>query len=189
MSEDPSIVIDPSPKKNYNWVWFFLFLVVGTAAAVTTMIVYNLNQQLTQEQLSAAWELWKEKGPKNYDLVYSKKLTGNEKPERLFIKVRNGFVEDAKYLDEATPTEKQFGLPPKVRRPAEHSWHHLDISGMFGDIQKFMDEDQKKEGRKPFVRAIFHADDGHIQWYVRRVMGSRERVEIIVEKFTPLSDS
>jgi len=58
--------------KNRGWIWFFVVLTLLGVAAVGINLAYNLREQITPEQVQAARQLWEEKGPKNYDLVYTK---------------------------------------------------------------------------------------------------------------------
>lgn len=177
MAASPSTPPPAAPRRNRNWIWYFLVLILLCAAAISTMIIYNLSQQLTPEQLEQARAKWQEFGPKNYELRYTKKIGASPTPDRYLIKVANGFVEEANMLDSSTGLE----IPIDSAK-----YEHLSMKALLRDIARFMEIDHEPKARRTFTRAIFHPQDGHLQWYVRRVMGTQQRVEIVVEKFRPL---
>jgi len=156
----------PAPQRNRRWIWYFAILVVLTLAATGVLIVYNLGQQLKPEQLEAARQLWKEKGPKDYTLVFKKKINEADESEQFLIKVRGGHVVEG-YLN---------------GKPIPEAMHHYSMDKLFSHLERFMEMTQEKGSRRTYLRAIFDPNTGAILWYVRRVMGSRERVEITVEK-------
>jgi hypothetical protein len=166
----------PPPRRNRGWLWFFLVLFVLTAAASTTLIVYNLKQQLKAEDLEAAWELWKKKGPASYELVYTVDMNENARPETYVVRVRDKKTESVvrKMADKDEPLERRL-----------YSYYGMDQ--LFGNISDFMRQDSQPAKPRTYTRAVFDPEDGHIWWYVRRVMGSRERVEIKVLALKPLS--
>ena len=79
-------------KQSRTWVWYFAILAGLSIAATTTMIVYNLKQQLTPEQLQAAVARWNERGPANYDMEYTKQTAAAESLETYAVEVRGGKV-------------------------------------------------------------------------------------------------
>lgn len=156
-----------TPPPNRRWLWYFATLVVLTAVSITTMIVYNLKQQLKPGQLAAAQAVWKQKGPRDYDLTYTKKVG---EPETYTVRVRNGAVVGA----------ERNGQPLEERQ-----LHYHSMNALFADVERFLEMDAEPGRPKTFTIARFDPDDGHLRHYIRRVMGSTERAEITVEKFTP----
>jgi hypothetical protein len=53
-------------------------------------------------------------------------------------------------------------------------------------MEGYMRMDTKPDARKVYVTATFEVETGAMRRYVRRVMGSTERVEILVKEFTPI---
>lgn len=150
---------------NRNWIWYFVILVVLTTASITTLIVFNLGQQLKPAQLAAAADLWKQRGPRDYDMAYTKKVG---EIETYVVEVRKGIVVSA----------ERNGKPVEERQLRYHS-----MNALFSDIERFQELDAEPGRPKTFTIATFDADDGHIKHYIRRVMGSTERQEITVEAF------
>jgi hypothetical protein len=59
------------------------------------------------------------------------------------------------------------------------------MEGLFDFVERLMKIDSEPGSPKTYVPAIF--DDqktGGLRWYVRRVMGGRQRVEITVDTFS-----
>jgi hypothetical protein len=54
---------------------------------------------------------------------------------------------------------------------------------LMDDIERFLDLDSGKDKPRTFVRAFFNAKTGALQRYVRRVMGTQQRLEIVVDSF------
>lgn len=158
-------------RRNLAWVGYFVVLGVLCAAAVATIWIYNLRQQLTPQELDAAEALWKENGPKDYELRYVKVLGANESSDRVFVRVRAGVVEYFTLNDD-----------PKVD---QEKGQFYTVDAMFRDLRAFLDEDAKA-GRMSFLRALFDPKDGHPLWFVRRVPGTRERVEVQVKELKRL---
>jgi hypothetical protein len=156
-------------KKSRRWIWYFALLFALALVATVVLVVYNLRQQLKPEQLAAARALWKERGPANYTMSYTTRV--NEEPaDRYWAKVQGGTVVDAKYNGQSEPPERRA---------------YRSMDGLFDFVEKFMQMDTEPGRPKTYVRAIF--DDqktGGLRWYVRRVMGSRQRVEITVDAFS-----
>lgn len=150
------------PKRNRGWIWYFVILIVLTIASITVMIVYNLGQQLKPEQLATARALWAEKGPADYDMEYTQ--IGNA-PGTYKVQVRDGEVVSAT-LDGRALEPRQYG--------------YYDMRGLFNSIDGFLEHDSKPGQPRTFTKAVFAADDGHVIRYIRRAMGSSERLEINV---------
>jgi hypothetical protein len=168
-------------RKSRTWVWYFVILVVLSLAATTTMIVYNLRQQLTPAQLEAARAHWNDHGPADYDMEYTKQTTTADSLETYAVQVRGGKVVKV----EVTP-----GLPGKETRwqPIEERLYpYHSVPALFGFMYEFLAQDRRPGRPRAFVRAVFAPDDGHPMRYVRSVSGAtRERVEIVVTKFEPV---
>ena len=153
-----------------RWAWYFGVLLVLGVVAVTVPLVYNLKAQLTPEQLAAARALWKENGPTDYELLYQERIdTGPVETFRVEVRGdkvsvwrREGGKE--KNLEELTPSQRQAYTVP----------------GMFERMERFLEED-RAAARRNYVTAAFDAKDGHPVRYVRRVSGTQERLEWVVE--------
>jgi hypothetical protein len=163
------------PKKNRTWVWYFVILAGLSLAATTTMIVYNLRQQLTPEQLEAARQRWLQHGPASYDMEYTKITTTTETYR---VEVRDTKVVKV----EMTP-----GLPgndAKWQPIEERLYPYHSVPALFGFMNDFLARDRMPGRPRAFVRANFDSNDGHLMRYVRSVSGTTpQRVEIVVTKF------
>lgn len=156
----------PAPKRNRGWLWYFLILVVLTLAATIGLAVYNYLNQLRPEQFEAAREQWAKHKHEDYTLVYQIK-NKDDHVDQYHVKVRQGKAVEATFNGLAEPTDRL---------------HHYGMERLFVYLEQFMDIDQKKGSPRVFCRAIFDQDTGGLLWYVRRVMGGQERVEITVTK-------
>lgn len=161
------------PRRSRTWIWYFLILVALTALSLTILIWYNLGKQLKPEQLEKARALWKEKGPRDYDLDYTKILETPEsgtETERFAVKVRSG----------------QVILAERNGQPLEkHQYIYYDMSGLFMDVDGFLQEAAKSGSPRTYLVATFDASDGHLLQLVRRVMGTGRRLQINVT-LTPM---
>lgn len=153
--------------RNRGWIWYFVLLAVLTTAATASLIVYNLRQQLQPEQLVEARKLWKEKGPSDYRLDYTVQKGTDAGKDRYSVLVRGGKVVAASVNGQEEPAER---------------FRYYGIPALFDFMEDFLEIDTKK-GKKNYSRALFATDDGHPLWYVRRVMGTSERVEIHMDDF------
>ncbi|MFL5241517.1 MAG: DUF6174 domain-containing protein [Gemmataceae bacterium] len=161
------------PFRKSGWIWFFLFLAVTGSLAIAIPLVYNVQQQLRPEQLSAARRLWQEKAPANYDLEYQVRrqfATDSEDHlpdlERFRLEVRGGEIISIKKDGEPLP-------------PSEGSHHSVDA--LFDLMERNLEMDDKSQGPRNFAHAQFDKSDGHPTVYVHRVMGSRQRLQIIIQ--------
>src|SRR5262245_59451196 len=80
------------PRRPLRWVGFFAVLAVLAGAGVTLPIVYNLGLQLRPEQLEAARQTWRERGPADYDLTFTITYDREKLGERHIVLVRGGKV-------------------------------------------------------------------------------------------------
>jgi hypothetical protein len=153
----------PARRRSPNWLWFFGVLVVLAVAWISGLYYFTRQQQLKPEQLTAAETLWKEKGPRSYDLDYSQK---GSNPGEFQVQVRDGKVVAASRNGQAL--EKRL-------------FPYYDMPALFGYIETFLEQDAQPGRPRTYTTARFDRDDGHLLRYVRRVMGSQEQVEITVQ--------
>lgn len=151
-------------RRNRGWIWFFVTVFTLAIGAGVTLIVYNIKQQLKPEDLQAAWELWKKKGPADYDVVYEV-LRPEQPPEIFVVRVRNKTTTFASRNDK----EEEARLRP-----------YRGMDALFEQVTEFMLIDSQPGKPRTYVRGVFDPADGHLWWYVRRVMGTTQRVEIRV---------
>ncbi|MGF1578885.1 MAG: hypothetical protein ACFCD0_05940 [Gemmataceae bacterium] len=169
---------DTAPRlpKPRSWIWFFVVIVVLVATAITTLIIYNVNQLLTREDVEAGLARWKEKGPSSYVMYFKVRRIGDivepvplTTPGEYQVKVVD---------DEVKYVSRDFvALPPET-------YKHFGMEAIYENlILSNLQEDEKKDAPSTFTRGIFHHTDGHVQWYVRRVSRTRNRVELIMNDF------
>jgi hypothetical protein len=169
-------------------VWFFLALAVLGAAALVIPIVYNLGQQLRPGQVADAREKWRRHAPADYDfkLLVRTAHEGGEEEDEWVVAVRGGRVRmvgsngHILFLDPALAILAGAGflaLPPEDLR--RHG-----VEALFDRMEEALREDAAS-GRRNYVTAKFDPVDGHPQHYVRRIRGTRERVEWLVRRDRP----
>jgi hypothetical protein len=158
------------PQRNYGWIWYFAILAILTVTAISILIWFNLKQQLKPEQLAEAKALWKKHRPSNYDLTYTKKgsATGT-----FAIEVRDGKVVSVT-LDGLEITRDDRPLDPSL-------YPRYDMSGLLDDLDQFLRLDAEPGRPRTFTVATFDPEDGHLIHYIRRVMGTSERIEITAQ--------
>jgi hypothetical protein len=160
----------PPKTKNLRWLWFFIVLIVLAVSATVILIVYNLNQQLKAEQLATARQKWRENGPADYRLVYNIKVNDSAREthvDRYDVTVRGGLV-TAALKNGKTESPGRFGL--------------YGMDKLLDHVAGNMEKDGEPGRPRTFTRAMFDPNNGALFWYVRRVMGSFERVEIAIER-------
>lgn len=176
---------DPTPQRpprnNYGWIGFFVFLILASVGVTVFMIQFNLRIQLKPEQLEAARALWKEKGPKSYNMIYKKRLGTLDRDDVFVVKVRKGIVEEVKMNDVPLKANKEEGQEHDPR-----IYHSMD--SIFRDIERFMDIDQRPNAPKVYVIANFEEKTGYVARYIRRVMGGTDRVELNVMVLEAIQD-
>jgi hypothetical protein len=167
-----------APRRTRRWIWFFVLLAVLGLCAMIIPWVYNLSQQLRPEQLADARALWTQNRPIDYDLEYvakeddrpgSNPLAGPD-VESISLRVRKGQVESALRNGKAVAPDElaQFG-----------------VDALFDLIQRNLDNDGQPGQPRSYAHARFDKKDGHPIHYVRRALGSRQRMEIIIEMASP----
>jgi hypothetical protein len=148
--------------RSNGWLWFFVILVVLTVAAISTLVGYNLRQQLKREDLERARDTWTRFGPRDYDLDYLVKKQAGD-PERYRVRVRDGKVVFVSLND----------------RPVESfQYRYYGVPAMFDNIEGFLDRDAELGSPRAFNLAKFDERDGHVFYYRRSIMGGRESLEI-----------
>jgi Family of unknown function (DUF6174) len=162
------------PRNRYGWIWFFVFVFTASIGVMVFMIWFNLSIQLKPEQFDAAMKLWNEKAVKDYDMIYTEQHTPGETTTSFAVKVRGGKVSEV--LMNGNPLEKNAEQEDDPR-----IFHSMDAQ--FRVIQRFMDIDAKPDANKVYVTAIFDPETGGVRRYIRRVMGSQQRVQITVKEF------
>jgi len=155
------------PQQSYRWVWYFVVLVILTVAACTILVWYNLRQQLKKEDLEAARSRWKANRPPDYDLSYTKRGSASG---TFFVKVRHGTVVTVT-LDGREITQGDKPIDPS-------RFYRYDMTALMDDIETFLEKDAEPGRLRTYTVATFDPTDGHLVRYVRRVMGTSERIEI-----------
>jgi hypothetical protein len=160
-------------EKNHGWIWFFVVVIGLGIAAMASLIVYNLSQQLKPEQLADARRLWKEKGWRSYQLSYTIRRGIEASSDAFVVRVRGGRV----------VSSTVNGLPEEKRLFGARG-----MEALFDDIERFLELDARPGQPRTFTRAIFDNNTGALRSYVRRVMGGKERTEIKVESIEALEN-
>jgi hypothetical protein len=156
-------------KKSRNWVWFFAILAVLAISGVSYEVWYNLHQQLKPAELNTARRLWEANGPFDYRLEYKVDTSpepATSTPDQYTVVVRGGKVVSVKSVEDRRLPAKElvFGT----------------MAELFDFIMKQQADDAEPGRPRPFVKATFDPDDGHVVHYVRSVMRTGERLEISV---------
>ena len=155
-------------------LWYFLVLAVLAVVAMVSLVMYNMARQLKPEQLAAARALWKEKGPKSYQLSYKIKIGLDVEPDYYVVRVRNGEVVSSTRNER--PEEKRL-------------YGERGMDAIFDWIQDFQDLAAKPKQPRTYLFGSFDPATGAVRKYVRRVMGGSERLEITVEPLEQLEES
>ncbi len=158
-----------APVRNNGWIWYFGFLFVASVGVALFMIWFNLSIQLKPEQLEIAHKRWRENGPKNYKMLLKKKLNNEDKVTTFMVNVRNKKVTEVMMDGKPLPQENDNERDMNV-------YHSMDAT--FSFVQTFMTKDHKENAPKVYVTALFDPENGALLRYVRRVMGTTQRVEL-----------
>ncbi len=172
----------PPRKKNYLWVWFFVFVVVASVGVAGLMIWFNLRLQLKPEKLAEAMQRWQEHGPRDYRMTVTKRIGDSDHVDTFVATVRNQKVLDVQMNGEPLRDQETDERFP----PGHERLQYFTMDRLLREIERFMELDAK-EGRKTYNVAIFDEQTGALRKYIRRVMGTRERVEedVKVEPLPP----
>jgi hypothetical protein len=163
--------LDAPRKTSRGWIWFYVILAVLVVVAISTLILFNLRQQLTPEQLAAARKLWGEKRPRDYVLSYVQK---EETSKWFIVTVRAGKVA-------SVVMEQQVG-DQKVAQPLEQrQYQYYDMDGLFDSIERFLEMRSKPDSPRTFMTAVFDPKNGQLLHFVRSVTSAGKRVQIEVE--------
>lgn len=151
--------MEPRPA-NRNWIWYFA--VVGVLAVVFVVVLarYNISQQLSADKLAAAKALWDRDKPRDYDLEYTQ---AGDAAETRRVKVRGGKV--VSVVRDGELLEPRF-------------YAYSDMDAWFGFLEDYVKEDAEPGKPRVYSVATFDPEDGHIVRYVRRVMGTTQRLEV-----------
>jgi hypothetical protein len=155
-----------APPKSNNWKWVFVALFGLALFAAVFLIVYNLRQQLKPERLEAARKQWDAKGPANYVMRYTTRMNEETTTDEYVVKVRNKKAYEV--------LVNGFPEPPE-----RLGYHGMDA--LFDYIERFVELDAEKGKPRTFTKASFDEQTGALREFVRRVMGKRERLHILVE--------
>jgi hypothetical protein len=167
-----------------TWLAYFVVLAVLGAAALVIPIVYNLGLQLRPEQLAQARDRWGLRRPADYDLHVLRRATnaeGGEDTVESVIEVRAGRVvlvgeeHEVLYGDPSLAVLAGPGLlalPPADLRG-------YGVEALFDEMEAAL-RANAASGAHNYLTATFDPDSGHPTRYVRRIRGSRERVEVLV---------
>jgi hypothetical protein len=166
-------------KKNHAWVWFFVFIVVASVGVAAFMIVFNLRMQLKPEQFEAAMQRWRDHGPSDYLMTFTRRINKGE-PDTFVVKVR------AKKVVEVCMNGKLLrDESTKQPYPAGHAQlQYYTMDRLLRDIEVFMQRDVR-DGRKIYNVAVFDEETGALRRYVRSDNVTRQHVEESV-KIEPL---
>lgn len=160
----------PAPVRSRQWIWFFVVLGLFGLAAMVIPVIVNLQRQLKPEELAENRRLWQERGPQDYDLDYS--ITTPNSRDTYRVQVRRGRV--------------IFAEPDN--RPLAIKQSYYGMPALFDYLEEFLEQDRQPGRPRSYNRADFDPEDGHLLRYVRRVMGTRDQLEINV-KLTPAVDA
>jgi hypothetical protein len=161
----------PPARKNWGWMGYFAFLLIASVGVAGFMIWFNLSIQLKPEEVEAAQTLWKEKGPKSYDLIYRKRLGISGQEDIFAVKVRDRKVESVRMNGE--PLERN-----KEQKPDDDPRIYYSMDAIFHDIIVFMERDQRTKDAKVYVIGNFDAKNGAVQRFIRYDMKTKDRVEL-----------
>jgi hypothetical protein len=164
-------------KKNYAWAWFFVFVLVASVAVAAFMIWFNLRLQLTSEKLEAAMERWKQHGPSDYLMTYTRKIGEGGEPDTFVVKVRNKKAVEVRMNGE--PLRDEHGVAIVDDRLQYHR-----MEALFRDIERFLEMDAR-EGKTNYNVAIFDEQTGALRKFIRSVRATRQHVDEEV-KIEPL---
>jgi hypothetical protein len=153
---------------------YLVLLVLLSAVAAVTPIVYNLRQQLRPEQLAAARQRWRNHGPADYDLTFAIRYDRERLPLRHLVLVRGGKVVFASCEGEIVTLSPALraaaGLPAGGlgREPGQ------DVPAIFDHIDELLHE---PDAQHNYLVVMFDPRDGHPRKIIRRVRRSDTREE------------
>ncbi|HEY7327360.1 MAG TPA: hypothetical protein VH592_06970 [Gemmataceae bacterium] len=170
----------PASRRSRLWIVFFVALAVMVLFAMLVPIVYNLSIQLRPEQVAEAQQRWLDNTPANYDLEYLvRTMNGDQEEESTYlVQVRGGQVVLAVCNRDLVYVDPSLALIAGLSALALSSENprQFGVPALFDEIEARLHEDESA-GRRNFATAQFDPKDGHPFHYVRRVAGTKERVE------------
>lgn len=159
-----------SPRPNRGWLWYMLIIGVigvvfvgGLFATTWWPEFFHLPSQLKPEELARNEEKWRQHGPRDYDLVYTKDGSANGTFE---VEVRRGRVVRA--LADGRPLEPRL-------------YAYSSMQGLFDDVDGFLRRTQEP-GTRRYLRAWFDPEDGHLSKYVYHDPATYQTVVVEVKK-------
>src|SRR5262245_52521056 len=113
----------PRRRPSSNWIWYFAVVAVLSVLFTLILVRFNLAQQRILSDGRAAKRLWKERGPADYDMEYTKQgsATGT-----FTVRVRDHRVE--RVICDGRPQEERL-LP------------YSSMEALFGYIEDYLRED------------------------------------------------
>jgi len=172
----------PPSRRPRRWIGFFVVLAAMSAGAIVTNLVYNLSIQLRPEQLGEAQRRWQENAAADYDLEYLVEVTSEAEAEpdkrEYMVKVREGRVVLVVDSDEVVYLEPSLAAlaGPAALGISSAEPSRYGVAALLEQIETALHQDETA-GRRNFVTAKFDTKDGHPFHYVRRVRGTKDRVE------------
>jgi hypothetical protein len=185
-----------SPSR--RWLWFFAVLAVLGIVAMVVPVVYNLRLQLRPEQLAEARQRWREHAPADYTLEVLTNTTtpdGGEERDEYAVVVRGGQVRAVganrklvheKELVYADPALAVLLGPGILALPPE-DLRRYGVEALFDQLEEALRHNEAAGGRN-YLTAQFDPIDGHPLHCVRRIRGTKERVEWFVRLIRPSGD-
>jgi hypothetical protein len=173
VAAEGSMSTETASGRRDNWIWYMIALVLVAGALLLWLGLFiqqklESGNQLKIDEVRAALERWRQKGPKDYDLIYEVKRSGQGKPDMYYVEVRGG-------------KGQRVVLNGTTELTADHFDNHT-MFGLFRDIERFLQHDSQSGKPATFCRGWFSGDDGRLILFVRRVVGSSEAVEIEVKE-------
>jgi len=148
-------------KRHKLAVILLLVCVVGIGWIVWS-VRRNTALRLDLPRLKAARELWEERGPKAYHLVYTILRTGGTKADRYEVEVVDGKAVSASVNGRADDADRL---------------HNYGMEKLYSFIERFLEIDKDAS---TVQRADFGAEDGRLLWYLRNAPAKKQSVEITV---------
>jgi hypothetical protein len=165
-------------RKNYAWMWFFGFIVVASVGVAGFMIWFNSRLQLKPEQLEAAMQRWKEHGPSDYLMTFTKQISRSDQPDTFVVRVRAKKVVEVRMNGKLLRNEET-----QQPYPAGHDQlQYYSMDRLLRDIERFMELDARA-GKKNYTVATFDKDTGALETYTRsdRSAGQHVRETVKIE--------
>jgi len=160
-ASNPSPPLPASRKRNLGWLVYFAFLVLASVGVTVGMIAFNLSIQLTPEQVSEAKALWKEKGPANYKLIYTRRINNDPKSITFAVTVKGRKVTHARKDGTAIDTDNDPSM-----------------DGLFAEVEQILQNDQKPGAKKVYTIGRFDGKTGALLHFVHN---GPERIQIDVK--------